>query len=49
MEYIEICYNRQRRHLTIDYQIPAEKMAAFFERTAEVSEKKGAAKLDLAV
>jgi transposase InsO family protein len=47
MEYIEIDYNRQRRHSTIDYQIPAEKMAAFFERTAEVSEGKRVAKLDL--
>jgi transposase InsO family protein len=48
MEYIEIDYNRQRRHSTIDYQIPAEKMAAFFERTAETSEGKEGAKLDLA-
>jgi transposase InsO family protein len=47
MEYIEIDYNRQRRHSTIDYQIPAEKMTAFFERTAEVSGGKEDARLDL--
>jgi transposase InsO family protein len=47
MEYIEIDYNRQRRHSTIDCQIPAEKMAAFFERTAEASGGKEGAKSDL--
>jgi transposase InsO family protein len=45
MEYIEIDYNRQRRHSSIDYQRPAEKMAAFFERTAKREE---GAKLDWA-
>jgi transposase InsO family protein len=47
MEYIEIDYNRRRRHSTIDYQIPAEKMAAFFNRTADALEGKEEAKLDL--
>lgn len=32
IEYVEGYYNRRRPHSTIDYQIPAEKMDAFFER-----------------
>jgi transposase InsO family protein len=48
MEYIEIDYNRNRRHSTIDYQIPAEKMASFFERTEQLSEGRSGTKLDLA-
>jgi hypothetical protein len=47
MEHVETGYSRQRRHSTIDCQIPTEKMAAFFERTAGASEKKEVAKLDL--
>ena len=31
-EYIEGCYNRQRPHSTIGYQIPAERMDAFMGR-----------------
>lgn len=33
VEYVEAFYNRARPHSTIGYQIPAEKMEAFFERT----------------
>jgi transposase InsO family protein len=47
MEYIEVYYNRQRRHSSIDYQIPGEKMDAFFERMAQGIELEKA-KLDLA-
>jgi transposase InsO family protein len=48
MEYIEIDYNRQRRHSTIDYQIPQEKMDAFFERTDASFSLPKEIKLDLA-
>jgi len=48
MEYIEIDYNRQRRHSTIDYQIPQEKMDAFFERAAVAFSLPKESKLDLA-
>ena len=34
IEFIEGYYNRRRPHSSIDYQIPAEVMAAFFDRTA---------------
>jgi len=44
LEYIEVFYNRQRRHSAIGYQMPAEKMEAFFERTSKAC----GAKLDLA-
>ena len=33
VEYVEAFYNRARPHSTIGYQIPAEKMGAFFKRT----------------
>jgi len=48
MEYIEVDYNRQRRHSTIDYQIPQEKMDAFFERTETAFSTPKETKLDLA-
>ena len=38
VEYVEGYYNRRRPHSTIDYQIPAEKMDAFFSRMATVLE-----------
>ena len=34
IEFIEAYYNRRRPHSTIGYKVPAETMAAFFERTA---------------
>lgn len=34
IEFIEAYYNRRRPHSTIGYKVPAEAMAAFFERTA---------------
>lgn len=33
IEFIEAYYNRRRPHSTIDYKVPAEAMAAFFEKT----------------
>lgn len=33
IEFIEAYYNRRRPHSTISYKVPAEAMAAFFERT----------------
>lgn len=36
--FIEAYYNRSRPHSSIGYQIPAEKMEAFFERTASRDE-----------
>ena len=33
IEFIEAYYNRRRPHSTIGYKVPAEAMAAFFERT----------------
>lgn len=33
VEFIEAYYNRRRPHSTIGYKVPAEAMAAFFERT----------------
>ena len=33
IEFIEAYYNRRRPQLTIGYKVPAEAMAAFFERT----------------
>lgn len=37
VQYIEVFYNRQRPHSSIDYQIPAEKMDAFFETMTAMS------------
>ena len=37
VSYIESFYNRRRPHSTIDGQIPAEVMDAFFERTKQVN------------
>ena len=37
VQYIEAFYNRQRPHSSIDGQIPAEKMDAFFERMAVIN------------
>lgn len=34
MDYIEVFYNRRRRHSTLDYRTPAQTMAAFMQRTA---------------
>ena len=48
MEYIEVFYNRQRRHSSIDYRIPAEKMEAFMNPTDEDIAQPLSAKLDLA-
>lgn len=47
MEYIEIFYNRQRRHSAINYQIPQEKLNAFFLRNEQTSERAEDAKLVL--
>lgn len=33
IEFIEAYYNRRRPHSTIGYKVPAEAMAAFFDRT----------------
>ena len=33
IELSEVYYNRRRPHSTIGYKVPAEAMAAFFERT----------------
>lgn len=38
MGFIEDYYNRRRPHSSIGYQIPAEKMEAFFARTAPKDE-----------
>lgn len=38
IRFIEAEYNRKRPHSTIGYQIPAEAMEAFFERTRPESE-----------
>jgi transposase InsO family protein len=40
MEYIEVFYNRQRRHSSIDYRIPVEKMEAFLNAGEVVAEAK---------
>ena len=32
-DYIEVFYNRRRRHSTLDYQTPAQVMRTFFDRT----------------
>lgn len=45
VQYIEVFYNRQRPHSSIDNQIPAEKMDAFFERMADVSSNEESMKL----
>jgi hypothetical protein len=37
---VEIDCNRRRRHSTIDYQIPAEKIVSFFEKTVKVIGRK---------
>lgn len=42
VEYVEGYYNRRRPHSTIDYQIPAEKMTAFFMRMDEMSAREAA-------
>lgn len=42
VEWVEGFYNRRRPHSTIGYLTPAEKMEAFFERTAVPPEREGA-------
>lgn len=39
IDYIERRYNRNRPHSTIGYQVPAEAMDAFFERTKPAAGK----------
>ena len=41
VEFVEAYYNRRRPHSTIGYKVPAEAMAAFFERTAPSLEQRG--------
>jgi hypothetical protein len=48
MEYIEVFYNRQRRHSSIDYRIPAEKMEAFLNPASASLEVGPDSKLDCA-
>ena len=36
-DYIEVFYNRQRRHSTINYQTPATVMASFFSRNTPLA------------
>jgi len=48
MEYIEVFYNRQRRHSSIDYRIPAERMDAFLNPAEADITQQLPAKLDLA-
>ena len=48
MEYIEVFYNRQRRHSSIDYRIPAEKMEAFLNPVEADTAQPLPAKLGLA-
>lgn len=38
IEFIEADYNRERPHSTIGYQIPAQAMESFFERTKPAEE-----------
>lgn len=38
IEFIEVYYNRHRPHSTIDYNIPADVMNSFFERTKPTKE-----------
>lgn len=37
LEYIEIYYNRKRRHSTIDYKMPQDVLDEFFDRTKDTS------------
>ena len=37
-EFIEVDYNRRRPHSTIGYQVPAQAMDSFFERTKQAEE-----------
>ncbi|WP_240690158.1 IS3 family transposase, partial [Brevibacterium sp. S111] len=32
-EYIEVFYNRKRRHSALGYEVPARAMESFFDRT----------------
>ena len=38
IEFIEVDYNRRRPHSTIGYQVPAQAMDSFFERTKQAEE-----------
>ena len=38
VEFIEADYNRRRPHSTIGYQVPAQAMESFFERTKPAEE-----------
>lgn len=38
IEFIEADYNRRRPHSTIGYQVPAQAMESFFERTKPAEE-----------
>ena len=38
IEFIEADYNRRRPHSTIGYQVPAQAMDSFFERTKQAEE-----------
>lgn len=38
IEFIEVDYNRRRPHSTIGYQVPAQAMESFFERTKPAEE-----------
>ena len=42
-DYIEVFYNRQRRHSTIGYQIPAQAMSAFLDRNLPQPQQQPAA------
>ena len=38
IEFTEVDYNRRRPHSTIGYQVPAQAMDSFFERTKQAEE-----------